>query len=296
MTAIFLLARKQSVSFTSGLESSHPPGLRPTRPSYRNLIVKNLARLTCRIHRILVVTSGTYHLCDTFHVDFYRRLPGILHQLQSSGNSQNREGTDSQIHHKTCKHKKLIIQRNRKTMAPHSRTELPENNIEIVGNASSSSLTSSERRARFALEMEEKVVLIESHKEYTPEEFSNLYWTVNEQDKMRDEQLNTIARMEKGKKAKKDDYRGLESAEVAKAFQQKRDKCVSAVLKAQAENGKCWVSIGNASKSATEESARKALLLAQRDAEEAENAWVVQENRRKKSLPKRLFAKLLRRN
>ena len=56
-------------------------------------------------------------------------------------------------------------------MAPHSRTELPENNIEIVGNASSSSLTSSERRARFALEMEEKVVLIESHKEYTPEEF-----------------------------------------------------------------------------------------------------------------------------
>ncbi|CAJ1968349.1 unnamed protein product [Cylindrotheca closterium] len=184
-------------------------------------------------------------------------------------------------------------------MAPQCKHEFAENNVvidEINGNASSTSLSSTERRIRFALNMEEKVIVVESHKDYSPIEFEKCFWTPQEQEKMRTEQLKTIARMEKGKKAKKEDYRGLESGEIAQAFEQKFRKCVTAVMKAQAEQDKvCADSLADVSKTVTAESAKKALMLAQKDAQEAEIAWTEPKQRRK-SLPKRILSKLLVRN
>eukprot|EP00526_Cylindrotheca_closterium_P023964 CAMPEP_0113608580 /NCGR_PEP_ID=MMETSP0017_2-20120614/4010_1 /TAXON_ID=2856 /ORGANISM="Cylindrotheca closterium" /LENGTH=193 /DNA_ID=CAMNT_0000517293 /DNA_START=58 /DNA_END=639 /DNA_ORIENTATION=- /assembly_acc=CAM_ASM_000147 len=185
-------------------------------------------------------------------------------------------------------------------MAPQCKHEICDNNMvidEIVGNASSSSLSSTQRRARFSLNMEETVVLIASHQDYSLEEFEQCFYTPSEQGKMRSEQLGTIARMEKGKKAKKDDYRGLESQEIVRAFDKKRSKCLMAVLMKQAEHGKLNIknpdSLANISQRITSESTKKALLAAQQDAEEAEEAWTVQPQQRRKSLPKRMLSKLL---
>ncbi|KAL3936329.1 MAG: hypothetical protein SGBAC_008326 [Bacillariaceae sp.] len=180
-------------------------------------------------------------------------------------------------------------------MAPQCKHEI-DNNVsismdEISGNTSSSSLSSS---VRFSLNMEEKVILVESHKDYTPEEFARCFYTESDQGKMRSEQLSTIARMEKGKKPKKEDYRGLESEEIAQAFQKNQCKCAEAVLAKQSEI-KNPDALANISKSVTAEAAQKALLLAQRDAEEAEKVWSVQEvPKRRKSLPKRILSKLIK--
>lgn len=172
---------------------------------------------------------------------------------------------------------------------------------DIIGNVSYSSISSiTERKARFALNLEENVVLIESHKEYSSKELQQYYWTPDEQEDMRDELMNTIERMIKGKKPKKHDYRGLESYKDQEAYDRIRTKHFAAVFAEQAMQSRSSVknaeSMANVSKMVSADSAKIARKTARKDAQDAEDAWNVELQNRRESLPRRMFSKLIRSN